>query len=190
MGFDLTQSFTDLWIWILFSGSSVCITLINYGLWQRKTKPPPTREEDSPESFAQYDGLFDEVERNYDLRVLKFDIKSTTSWFELGLRDSRKMTLQEPDTTKGEIRSLKLGADLAGQYFHIDHSESPKLETRITATFQVYDADFVIVFLRKPNKGELTVQILDEEGEEIGEPYRYANYKYPRNHVEFGRNFT
>jgi hypothetical protein len=36
MGFDLTQSFTDIWLWILFTGSAVCVTLINYGLYRKR----------------------------------------------------------------------------------------------------------------------------------------------------------
>jgi len=44
MGFDLTQSFTDVWLWVLFTGSAVCVTLINYGLWQRKA-PKNAQEE-------------------------------------------------------------------------------------------------------------------------------------------------
>jgi len=44
MGFDLTQSFTEFWLWVLFAGSGVCLTLINYGLYRPKKTPKAEHE--------------------------------------------------------------------------------------------------------------------------------------------------
>ena len=181
--FSIMANLNEIVIWIVAFLIGTGTTLITRGLFRRRDA--------STESglTAQYDGLFDEVERRYDILDLKFNIKSTTSWFELGVRDSRKMTIQETDMTKGKMRSLEPAADLAGQYFHVT-AESAKLEATITTTFEVYGASFIIVFLRKADNGKLIVQILNSKGEKIGEPYPYSRYRYPRNHVEFGRYLT
>jgi hypothetical protein len=140
------------------------------------------------EPAPQYNGLLEgDVQLEYDIRVLKFDIRSTTDWFEVGLRNSRKLTVQKSNATKGKMLPLELDADLAGQYFRIRHEEF--LEVTITATFEVYSADFVVVFLRKGDEGVLTVQVLDDRGRKLGDPYSYSLSGTPRNHVEFSREF-
>ena len=136
----------------------------------------------------QYNGIMEgDVELDYDVRVLKFSLQSTTKWFEVGLRNSRKMTIQKCQVSNGKVLSLRPDADLAGQYFRIEHMKT--LEAIVTATFEVYSGDFVIIFLNKADEGTLTVQLLDRRGKKVGDPYPYALKGGPRNHVEFTRSF-
>ncbi len=138
---------------------------------------------ESPKYVGRLDG---DIQLIYDTRVLNFYIQSTTNWFEVGLRNSRKLTIQKSLITKGTMLPLEQDADLAGQYFRIRHEDS--LEVTVTATFEFYSADFVVVVLRKGDQGVLTVQVLDENGKKLGPSYSYSHKRNSaKNHVEFSR---
>jgi hypothetical protein len=91
LGFDLTQSFTDLWFWILFSGSGVSLTLINYGLYRPKKAQPssPSQEPTSlPQSPETPDMVLDPQIIAVLIRLARMDWRRT-------LRDQVKYVWQD-----------------------------------------------------------------------------------------------
>jgi hypothetical protein len=75
MGFDLTQSFTDIWLWILFTGSAICVTLINYGLYRRK--PQKAEPSPLPQSSQTSDTVLDEQTTSVLVRLARSDYRHT-----------------------------------------------------------------------------------------------------------------
>jgi hypothetical protein len=82
---DLTASFTDTWLWILFTGEGVCLTLINYGIHQmRKTKQAP-RPVPSPPETERQGTILDPFEKRPTIERLLEDAKDGSEVWVLGI---------------------------------------------------------------------------------------------------------
>jgi len=115
--------------------------------------------------------------------LLKFKIASTTDWFEIGVKDSRLVSIKEYEETKGTMKPPDPKESPIGAYFHVNHKDSPELEAAISATFQVISRDIIIV-LRKGNLGKLKIELYDESDKLLGQK-EYLRGQGEYNEVEF-----
>jgi len=124
-----------------------------------------------------------EVKAPSILALLKFKIASTTDWFEIGVKDSRLVSIKEYEETKGTMKPPDPKESPIGAYFHVNHKDSPELEAAISATFQVISRDIIIV-LRKGNLGKLKIELYDKSDKLLGQK-EYLRGQGEYNEVEF-----
>jgi hypothetical protein len=129
------------------------------------------------------------IERQYGTAELIFKIRSTTDWFDVGLVDSKHVTITDwkSDTT---ITPPRPTDDPNLSHIGVDHRFVSELELSVTAIFEVYQGDNVTVFLRKGNLGNLKVEVFDKNGNFLeGCDYK-RNREQEDNYKEFGFAFT
>ena len=117
------------------------------------------------------------VERQYSIATLKFRIWSTTNWIEIGLVDSRHVTIKNYDMGKGSIRSVD---EPNNSHLRI---EVPAAEISVTATFEVYSGP-LFIFTRKGDYGTLKADVLSKNGEKIWEIPEYGTTDKKYNYLE------
>jgi hypothetical protein len=123
------------------------------------------------------------VERLYELATLRFDIQTTTDWIEIGLVDSRKVTVSNHDLTEGTMKSVE---EPNSCHLRVDRPSSQAFF--VVATFEVYSGP-LLVFLRKSDRGTLKVDVRDKNGRFLDDcEYGATSQKY--NYKEFGFDFS
>jgi hypothetical protein len=123
------------------------------------------------------------VEREYGNATLKFRIWSTTDWIEVGLVDSRHVTIKNRSLSKGTVKSVE---EPNSSHIRIDHPDSAFV---VTATFNVYSGP-LFVFTRKGDIGTLKVDILNKNDELLFQIPEYGTTDQKFNHKEFGFEFN
>jgi hypothetical protein len=116
------------------------------------------------------------VERMYEFATLRFDIRSTTDWIEIGLVDSTRVTIKNHNLLKGTVEPVE---EPNSCHLRIDPLQPTFF---VTATFEVYSGP-LLVFLRKGDLGKVKVDILNKNGvlvfkiPETGKTAQKYNYK-------------
>jgi hypothetical protein len=123
------------------------------------------------------------VERMYDLATLRLDVETTTDWIEIGLLDSRSVSIRSR-TPKRTI--LKPVDDSNLSHLRID---SPDAKFSVTATFEVYSGP-LFVFTRKGDIGTLKVNIFNKNGKPLFEISEYGTTTQKYNHKETAFEFN
>jgi hypothetical protein len=122
------------------------------------------------------------VDRLYELATLRFYIRTTTDWIEIGLVDSIHVTLNNHNLTEGTVKPVE---EPNGCHLRIDHPPSAFF---VTVTFEVYSGP-LLVFLRKGDLGELKVEVRDKSSRFLQScEYGATSQKY--NYKEFGFDFS
>lgn len=123
------------------------------------------------------------VERDYETATLKFKIWSTTDWIEVGLVDSRHVTINSHSLSKGTVKSVE---EPNSSHLRIDQPDS---EFAVTATFEVYSGP-LFVFTRKGDIGVLKVDVLNKNSMLLFEIPEYGVTDQKYNRKEFGFEFN
>ena len=117
------------------------------------------------------------VERGYDIATLRFRIWSTTDWIEIGLVDSRHVTIKNHSLSKGNVKTVE---EPNSSHLRIDQ---PDPEFVVTATFEVHSGP-LFVFTRKGDYGTLKVDIFNKNNERIWEIPEYGKNDKKYNYCE------
>jgi hypothetical protein len=99
-------------------------------------------------------GKHEVVGKNLEQTALDFWVTSTTDWFEIGIENGKLHVVGRPRFETGSSEPPAVGVN----YFHINHSKSPSLKMKISATFNLQRKKPICV-LRKGDIGHLYVQV-------------------------------
>jgi hypothetical protein len=128
------------------------------------------------------------VDRWYGSATLKFKISTTTDWIEIGLSDSKQVTVNNHDLLKGTIQSIE---EPNSSHLRIDLRGKPDeaITFLVSATFEAYAGGPIFVFVRKGDHGTLRVDVLNENDKLLFEMPEYGRTAQKYNYKDFGFDF-
>jgi len=132
---------------------------------------------------VQMEHLAEVIEREYKMATLKLAVRSSTDWIEIGLIDSRHVTIKDHNMREGAIQSVE---EPHSSHIRIDQSNA---KFSVTATFEVYVGP-LLIFTRKADRGTLRVDVLNKKDELIFTIPEYGTSDQKHNYKDVSFDFN